>query len=121
LEVSLLSPEDRRAFRKLWWSAPVRRFQILAIAGAAIGGIGVVSILYSSIAVAPDARTPELTSLLFGTLLLGLVVFVAGLGLRERATRRIALRPCTACQTMNLWRAVYCSKCGAALPASPIH
>jgi len=115
----LLSPEDRRAFRKLWWSAPVRKFQILSLTGAAIVGIGLVSILYFSTTVAPGARTPALTWLAFGTLRLGLVVFVVAIALRKRATRRIALRPCAVCHTMNLWLAVYCSKCGAALPANP--
>jgi hypothetical protein len=46
----------------------------------------------------------------------GIAVFIAGLGLRERATKRVAIRPCPACKAQNLWLSAYCSKCGATLP-----
>jgi len=109
-----LAPEDRRAFRRLWWSRTVRPFQYLALAGAAIVVASLGYLIYAQLT-GTHSFSPAVTAA-FLFMCVGIAVFTAGLALRERATKRVAIRPCPACKAQNLWLSAHCSKCGSALP-----
>lgn len=111
-----LTPEQRIAVRKLWWTPAVRPAQILALVGFAIL---LVSWIYLAFVLVTVPLHSGVTSLDVDALILlfaGGGVWIAGITWRNHATGKIAYRPCPACRTKNVFTSEHCSKCGAPLP-----
>lgn len=115
-----LTPEQRIAIRKLWWTPAVRPAQILTLVGLAIL---LVSWIYLAFVIFTVPLHSGITSADVDALILlfvGAGVMIAGVAWRNHTTRKIAYRPCPACRATNVFTSQHCSKCGAPLPPSTV-
>lgn len=111
-----LTPEQVRALHKLWWTAPIRPFHVVRLVGLGIlvASWAYLLFVFETVPLHSGITTTMVAAVIL--LFLGAGVMIVGSGLRGRATRKIAYRPCPACRTTNLWLSAHCSNCGAALP-----
>jgi NADH:ubiquinone oxidoreductase subunit K len=121
-----LSPEERRAVRSFFWSAPMRKAQITVLIGVSILFFATAWLMVLEFTVPPHSGITASDLVLLALLPIGAAVMVVGVALRGRTFRRTAVRPCPNCGQPNLWISGFCRACGtpllgatAAGPAEP--
>lgn len=113
--LGMLPPEGRQRLRTLWWSPPMRKYQVLVLGAV---GLFVASnfacLLLISSATQPGITAPE--TALFVVMFVAMAILAVGILLRREALHRLAIHTCPNCDQPNLWTAGYCQKCGTQLP-----
>ena len=112
-------PEERSAVFALFWSRPMRRYQMAVFAGFGLLTGATIALGVSMATPAPDGALSGASFVCLFGCLAGAFVAVLALALRRDALDRLAYPPCPKCHRENLWTSSFCRSCGAALPVSP--
>lgn len=115
-----LSAEERREARRWFWTPELRRYQMTVLVGSGITLFGLFAVWFTLLSTPIHPGFTESADAAIAILLVGVVVLVLGTGLRSRAFRQVAVRPCPSCGQPNLRSSAICRKCGVALPTADV-